>query len=55
MHPVPNDPYMTFDPTSVEVMGTTLPKDYCIQFYKKNISKHVDTVTFFQKLLTKGQ
>ena len=26
-----NDPKMTFDPTSVEVTGETLPKDHCIQ------------------------
>ena len=25
------DPYMTFDPTSVEVTCVTLPKDHCVQ------------------------
>ena len=25
------DPYMTFDPTSVEVLCVTLPKDHCVQ------------------------
>ena len=25
------DPYMTFDPTSIEVTCVTLPKDHCFQ------------------------
>ena len=41
---------MIFDPTSVEVLCVTLPKDHCVQVYE-NISKYVDTVTLFAKKL----
>ena len=43
----PNDPYTTFDPTSVEVTCATLPKNHCVQFPYGNTSKCVDTVTIF--------
>ena len=32
------DPYMTFDPTSVEVTCVTLPKDHCVQVSWKYIN-----------------
>ena len=47
------DPYMTFDPKSVEVTCVTLPKDHCVQVPWKYI-KDVDTVTLFSKTWTKG-
>ena len=41
---------MTFDPTSVEVLCMTLPKDHLSKSHE-NMSKYVDTVTLcFQKL-----
>ena len=39
-----NDPKMTFDPISVDVMCVTLPKDHFIQSHE-NMSQYVDRPT----------
>ena len=54
------DPYMTFDPTSVEVTCVTLPKDHCVQVpweyinvcgyrdqFCKNYHIHTHTCTYY--------
>ena len=45
-----NDPKMTFNPTSIEVICVTLPKDHCIKSHE-NMSKYVEAVTLFSKKL----
>ena len=38
------DPYMTFDPTSVEVTIVTLIKDHCVQLPYGYTSMYADTI-----------
>ena len=53
LEPKDIDPYMTFDPTSVEVTCVTLPKDQCVQVPWKYI-KVCEYSDLFAKTWTKG-
>ena len=48
------DPQMTFEPTSVEVLCVTLPKDHCVQVPWKYIKVCGYSDLFCQKTWTKG-
>ena len=49
-----SNPKMTFDPTSVEFICVTLPKDHCIQVPWKYVKVCGYSDLFFQKTWAKG-